>query len=58
MKHSECNDAFMFFVFVLDLNKNEYTNNLNELFLKVEGEKLPCCQYPAQEIRGKRYYTL
>ena len=33
-------------------------NNLTELFVKVEGEKLPCYQYPAQEIRGKRYYTL
>ena len=33
-------------------------NNLTELFAKVEGEKLPCYQYPAQEIRGKRYYTL
>ena len=33
-------------------------NNLTELFVKVEGEKLQCYQYPAQEIRGKRYYTL
>ena len=33
-------------------------NNLTELFVKVEGEKLPFYQYPAKEIRGKRYYTL
>ena len=33
-------------------------NNLTELFVKIEGDKLPCYQYPEKEIRGKKYYTL
>jgi signal recognition particle GTPase len=33
-------------------------NNLTELFVKIDGDKLPCYQYPEKEIRGKKYYTL
>lgn len=32
--------------------------DLTELFVKIDGDKLPCYQYPAKEIRGKKYYTL
>jgi hypothetical protein len=32
--------------------------NLTELFVKIEGDKLPCYHYPSKEIHGKKYYTL
>ena len=32
--------------------------NLKELFVKLDQAKLPCYQYPSEEIRGKKYYTL
>ena len=36
----------------------QIATNLPELFVKVEGDKLPCYQYLSEEIRGKRYYIL
>lgn len=33
-------------------------NNLTELFVKIEGDKLPCYHYPSKEIIGKKYFTL
>ena len=33
-------------------------NNLMELFVKIEGDKLPCYHYPSKQINGKKYYTL
>ena len=33
-------------------------NYLIELFIKIEGDKLPCSHYPAKEIRGKKYFIL